>query len=138
MQIRSLSIPALLLALIWLIPADVDAAWVRINFRACSFSGSSYNCALDEDDRLGHATISTLNVYVRDVSPASEAWAVACRQSYLDGIGSCGAEDSTSVAGTPGYTMLEPSLSAWSNSSGTGYIFVQVSQGNFQGYYAEN
>jgi hypothetical protein len=138
MQCKALRISALVIALTAFVPAVVYAAWVRVNFRACSYSGSSYNCALQEDDRLGHSTISTLNVHVTDNSASHEVWAVACRQSFEASIGSCGADDSTSVGGTPGQVTLTPSLSAWSNSSGSGYIFVQGLQGSLQGYYAAN
>jgi hypothetical protein len=139
MHIQSLRIPALLIALATFTPTEVGAAWVRVNQRGCSYSASATNCGLNEDDRLAHNTVDTLNVYVYDVSASSERYAVACRQSYDSAFVSCGAEDSTSVAGTPGHVMLEPSLSAWSSSYlGTAYIFVNGGFGSMQGYYAAN
>jgi hypothetical protein len=137
MHVRSLRMAVLLVALSCLAPSEVDAAWIRVNWRACEVS-SVHNCPLHEDDRLAHDTINELYVYVYDVSASNEVNAVACRQSYDTSFVSCGVEDSTSVAGTPGYATLSPGLDAWSAYWGTAYIWVDRGLGAVTGYYAEN
>lgn len=99
-------------------------------------------CPLIETSTMPRDAVVDLGVHVEDNNPEKPACSEACRVSFSGNVASCGTPACTT---TSGHSRLEPSLSAWNNSTGTAFIYVNLpvrlflslpEDSRFRGYFA--